>query len=170
MSKKDNSPIEKQFVFTTDSINEVMEKQSQGFAIPRYMNPWFKNQTGVRRTGCVYGWTQAEIDEFTKCALDIQYFANTYCHIKSEDGQIRQMKLRDYQYKVLDMYTKNRFVINMSSRQTGKCFLMTTIVKILNNNIEIKIPVFKLLFNFKKNKNIYDYIKYSIYWIYWKLN
>lgn len=118
--KKEKDPIEKQFVFTEDSVKQVIEKQSQGFAIPRYMNPWFKNEISVRRTGCVYGWTQEELEEFTKCALDIHYFANNYCHIKSEDGQVRQMKLRDYQYKVLDTYTKNRFTLNMSSRQTGK--------------------------------------------------
>jgi len=120
VKKKTKAPIEKQFIFTEESVVDVIEKMSQGFAIPRYMNPWFKNQPGVRRTGCTYGWTQEEIDEFTKCALDIHYFANTYCKIKSEDGQVRQMKLRDYQYKVLDVYSKNRFTINMSSRQTGK--------------------------------------------------
>jgi len=111
---------DKQFVFNSDNIEDIIDKQSQGFALPRYMNPWFKNQIGVRKAGVVYGWTQHEVDEFTKCALDIHYFANTYCKIKSEDGQVRQMKLRDYQYKVLDTYTKNRFTLNMSSRQTGK--------------------------------------------------
>lgn len=112
--------IEKQFIFTEDTIKDVVEKISQGFSLPRHMNPWFKNQPGVRRTSCVYGWTQHELDEFTKCALDIHYFADTYCHIKGDDGQVRQMKLRDYQYNVLDVYTKNRFVLNISSRQTGK--------------------------------------------------
>lgn len=111
---------DKQFVFNSDNIEDIIDKQSQGFALPRYMNPWFKNQIGVRKAGVVYGWTQHEVDEFTKCALDIHHFANTYCKIKSEDGQVRQMKLRDYQYKVLDTYTKNRFTLNMSSRQTGK--------------------------------------------------
>jgi len=115
--KKEKDIAEKQFVFTTDTINEVIEKQLQGYSLPSYMNPWFKKEPGVRRRGCVFGWTDEEIDEYTKCALDIHYFANTYCHIKSEDGRVLQMKLRDYQYKVLDAYSKNRFTINMSSRQ-----------------------------------------------------
>ncbi len=119
---------DKQFVFNAENIEEIIEKQSQGFALPRYMNPWFKNQVGVRKQGAVYGWTQFEIDEFTKCALDIHYFANNYCHIKSEDGQVRQMKLRDYQYGVLDTYTKNRFTLNMSSRQTGKDQPLTSLL------------------------------------------
>jgi len=168
--KKEKDPIEKQFVFTTDAVNDIREKQSQGFDIPRYMNPWFKKEMGVRRTGCVFGWTQEEIDEFTKCALDIHYFANTYCHIKSEDGQIRQMKLRDYQYKVLDAYTKNRFTLNMSSRQTGKCIGPITNVSCMINNAVVELPMFKLLFEYRENKTFYDYIKYPIYWVLWKLN
>lgn len=120
LKKKKTDIIEKQFVFDCDNILEIAEKQSQGFALPRYMNPWFKNQVGVRKAKAPYGWTKHELDEFTKCALDIHYFANNYCKIKTEDGQIKQMKLRDYQYKVLDTYTKNRFTLNMSSRQTGK--------------------------------------------------
>jgi hypothetical protein len=117
MNKNKNDISQRQFIFTNEAIEDIAEKVNQGFSIPRYQNPWFKNQAGVRRTGCVYGWSQYEIEEYTKCKMDIHYFANNYCKIKSEDGQVKQMKLRDYQYKVLDVYDKNRFVINMSSRQ-----------------------------------------------------
>lgn len=109
------------FVFTKENIEDIKEKMNLGFAMKRHMNPWFKNQIGVRKANCVYAFTDHELDEFTKCAIDIHYFANNYCKIKSEDGKIRQMKLRDYQYDILNVYTKNRFTINMSSRQTGKC-------------------------------------------------
>jgi len=170
MAVKKLQAEEKQFVFNSDNILEIIDKQSQGYALPRYMNPWFKNQIGVRKSGVVYEWTDFEIDEFTKCALDIHYFANNYCQIKSEDGQVRQMKLRDYQYKVLDTYTKNRFTLNMSSRQTGKCFHLFQNVKLKINNKIKELPVFKILFKYKKNKTIYDYLKYPIYWFLWKLN
>lgn len=168
--KKSNKIDDRQFVFNSDNIDEIIEKRNNGIPIPRHMNPWFKNQVGVRRNGCPYEWTQAEIDEYVKCATDIHYFANNYCKIKTEDGQVRQMKLRDYQYRVLDMYTKNRFTINMSSRQTGKCKDLITNVLIKENNIEKELPLFKLLFKYKENKTIYDYIKYPIYWILWKVN
>lgn len=167
LSSKDK---EKQFVFTSKNIDEIAEKKSMGIPLPRHMNPWFKNQTAVRKAGAVYGWTTNELDEFTKCAIDVHYFANNYCKIKSEDGQVHQMKLRDYQYDVLDKYTKNRFTINMSSRQTGKCFLSTTDIKIKQSDKIFNIPMFKLLFKYKNNRTIYDYIKYPIYWLLWKLN
>lgn len=130
MAKKiaNDKTTEKQFVFNNANVEEIIDKMSQGFSLPRYMNPWFKNQIGVRKAGCVYEWTKHEVDEFTKCALDIHYFANNYCKIKSEDGQVRQMKLRDYQYDVLDAYTKNRFTLNMSSRQTGKDQPLTSLL------------------------------------------
>lgn len=170
LKKKKKDIIEKQFIFTEESVKEVIDKMSQGYSIPRYMNPWFKNEPGVRRRGCTYGWTQEEIDEYTKCALDIHYFANTYCHIKSEDSKVKQMKLRDYQYKVLDAYSKNRFTINMSSRQTGKCKDLITNVLVKENGIIKLLPAFKILFKYKESKSIYDYIKYPIYWILWKIN
>lgn len=166
--KKDNS--QKRFVFTTKNVEEIIEKASQGFSITRQMNPWFKNQVGVRKTGCPFGWTQEEINEFTKCKLDIHYFANHFCKIKTEDGTVKQMKLRKYQYKVLDVYDRNRFVINMSSRQTGKCFSLFTKIKIKENNEIKEVPVFKLLFKYKENKSIYDYIKYPLYWCLFKIN
>ena len=93
IKKTDN--IDKQFVFDSENILEIIDKQSQGFALPRYMNPWFKNQIGVRKMKAPYAWSKHELDEFTKCALDIHYFANNYCKIKTEDSQVRQMKLRD---------------------------------------------------------------------------
>lgn len=161
----------KRFVFTADNIDEIIDKKNMGFQLPRNMNPWFKNQTGVRKAGCVYGMTDDEIDEFTKCTVDIHYFANNYCKIKTEDGKVRQMKLRDYQYDVLSAYTKNRFTLNMSSRQTGKCFSLISnmLIKEKCNKITY-MPAFKLLFKYKTNKTFYDYIKYPIYWLLWKLN
>lgn len=117
---KSSASNERRHVFTSKNVLEIIDKQNDGIAIPRYMNPWFKNDIGVRKASVVYGWTKHELEEYAKCAIDIHYFANNYCKIKSEDGQIKQMRLRDYQYDVLSAYTKNRFTLNMSSRQTGK--------------------------------------------------
>lgn len=110
---------ERKFVFTSTNVAEIVRKQSEGINPPRHMNPWFRGEVGVRKANLVFGWTDHEIQEFTKCATDIHYFANNYCKIKREDGTVGQMTLRDYQYDILETYTKSRFVLNMSSRQTG---------------------------------------------------
>lgn len=168
--KNNRSIIDKQFVFNSDNINEIIEKQHQGFALPRHMNPWFKNQAGVRRAGLVWAWSEEELEDFARCAFDIHYFANKFCKIKSEDGQIRQMTVRDYQVDVLNAYTKNRFTINMSSRQTGKCTLLVSNVLVKIDGVEQILPLFKLYWKYKETKSFYDYLKYPFYWLLWKLN
>ncbi len=120
MIKNKKNDLElKQFIFDSSKLEEINEKQKNGFSLPRYMNPQFKNQVGVRGGGKIYAYTAEEDLEYIKCKIDLEYFANNYCKIKSEDGKIKQMQLRDYQYDVLTTYKNNR-VINMSSRQSGK--------------------------------------------------
>ena len=80
---------------------------------------WFDNKIGLRKAGLRFASTKKEIEEFTKCKLDIHYFANTYCQIKREDGTIGPMTLRDYQKDIIDLF-QNKYSILMASRQTGK--------------------------------------------------
>lgn len=166
--KNTRSIIDKQFVFNSDNINEIIEKQHQGFALPRHMNPWFKNQAGVRRAGLVWAWTDEELEHFARCAFDIHYFANHFCKIKSEDGQIRQMTVRDYQVEVLNAYTKNRFTINMSSRQTGKTVCAAIVLlhyAIFNTNKGIMIVANKaetVVEIIDKIKNIYKLLPFYL--------
>lgn len=166
--KKERALEEKQFVFTSDNIDEIIEKQSMGILLPRYMNPWYKNTVGVRKTGCIYGYTDHELDEFMKSQLDIHYFANNYCKIKSEDGQTRQMMLRDYQYTVLDAYYKNRFTINMSSRQSGKTICAAIMILhycIFNTNKNVMVMANKgetVIEIIDKIKNIYKLLPFSM--------
>lgn len=168
MAKRKKDIVERKFVFTTEEIQSIIAKQSDGISLPRFMNPWFKNNIGVRRSGCVFGWTQSEIDEYAKSKVDIQYFANTYCKIKSEDGTVKQMKLRDYQYGILDAYDKSRFVINCSSRQTGKT--ITAAITILhyclfNQNKGVMIVANKndtVVEIIDKIKNIYQQLPFFL--------
>lgn len=166
--KKETTEKQKQFIFTTSEVESIIERSGMGWPIPRHMNPWFKNQVGVRKTGCPFGWTQEELSEFTKCKLDIHYFANNYCKIKSEDGTVKQMKLRKYQFKVLDVYDKNRFVINMSSRQTGKTITAAITLLhycIFNSNKGVMIVANKgdtVIEIIDKIKNIYKLLPFFL--------
>jgi len=111
---------EKKFVFTSKLIDDITEKINDGVVVKRFQNPWFKNEIGYRRAGITFMMTEDEIQEYIKCKLDIQYFAEKYCRIKTEDGSVQNIKLRDYQRDILDLYTKNRFSILCGSRQIGK--------------------------------------------------
>ena len=120
MAVTKNVTDERKFVFTTKLVEEITDKINDGVVVKRYQNPWFKNEIGVKRAGITFAMTPDEIQEYIRCKLDIQYFAEKYCRIKTEDGSIQNIKLRDYQKKILDLYTNNRFSILCGSRQIGK--------------------------------------------------
>jgi len=120
MAEKKELEVERKIVFTTQLVTETTDKINDGVVIKRFQNPWFQNELGVRRSGLTFMMTDDEIQEYIKCKLDIGYFAEKYCRIKTEDGSVQNIKLRDYQRKILDLYTKNRFSILCGSRQIGK--------------------------------------------------
>jgi len=160
--------VEKQMIFTSKLVDEATDKINDGIVVKRYQNPWLKGEVGLRRSGVSFRMSPEEQQEYIKCALDVHYFTEKYCKVKTEDGSVGSIRLREYQKEILDNFVNSRFNILMASRQTGKCNYLT--VSILhqyldknNNIIEEEIPFFKFLFRYKIKKNIYDYIKYSIY-------
>jgi len=165
---------EKRIVFTTEKVKSINKQLSDGYQIPREMNPWWSGEVGVRKSGLTFSFTKEELDEYWKCAVDIHHFAETYCKIKTEDGSVKNIRLRDYQKDILDLYDENRFSILMASRQVGKCFSFRTNVLCrftLTNGLtkDVELPIYKLFHYAKKKKKFIDYLKYSIYWLIDKL-
>ena len=160
---------EKQMIFTTRLVDESTEKINDGIVIKRYQNPWLKSEVGLRRAGVSFKMSPEEQAEYIKCALDIHYFTEKYCKVKTEDGSVDNIKLREYQKEILDNFVNSRFNILMASRQIGKCNSLITKVLceiVLNAETkEIELPMYKLLFIYKNEKTIYDYLKYGIYTI-----
>jgi hypothetical protein len=110
-------------IYTTESINELIDKYNLAEQVSRYNKIYFQNINGVRKAGIKFAMSQNEIDEYIKCKLSIYYFAEHYCKIKLEDGSIGKIELRDYQKDILKLYTENRYSILMASRQIGKTVL-----------------------------------------------
>ena len=106
-------------VWTTRKVNELMVKENKGEKLHMSEKIWFDNKTGIRKANVKFASTKKEIEEFTKCKLDIHYFAENYCQIKREDGTIGPMTLRDYQKDIIDLFQHKRSIL-MASRQTGK--------------------------------------------------
>ena len=120
MAQQKQKEEERKFVFTTKLVEEVTDKINDGVVIKRFQNPWFSSEIGLRKAGITFMMSEDEIQEYIRCKLDIHYFAEKYCRIKTEDGSIQNIKLRDYQKEVLNLYNNNRFSILMGSRQIGK--------------------------------------------------
>ena len=107
-------------VMTTEKIEKVLHKIDYAEKLANHERIWFKNIPGVRKNGIKWGWTEEEIQEYTRCKLDVHYFAEKYCKIKREDGSVGQIELRPYQKDILDLFFNNRYSILCASRQSGK--------------------------------------------------
>ena len=106
-------------VWSTRKVNELIDKEDKGIKLRMDEKIWFDNKPGVRKAGIKFASTKKELEEYTKCKLDIHYFADHFCQIKREDGTIGPMTLRDYQKDIIDLFQNKRSIL-MASRQTGK--------------------------------------------------
>jgi len=137
-----DKPIEKKIIFNTELVSEATRKINDGIILKRFQNPWLAGEVGIRRSGVTFRMSQEEQAEYVKCALDVHYFAEKYCKVKTEDGSVNNIYLRDYQEEILNCFRDNRFSILMASRQTGKTitsaiFMLHTIL--FNNDKNIMI-------------------------------
>lgn len=158
-----------EFILTTEIIKNIEDKENLGKILKRYEKLWFNNLRGIRKSNLIFAMTDDEFEEYIKCKINVQYFAEKYCSIKREDGTIGPMKLREYQKDIIDLYTKNPRSILMASRQTGKCncFNINVLVKNNDGTIEEK-SIGDMYYNeLKKNRPlmILEKIKIKLYQI-----
>jgi hypothetical protein len=139
--------MSRQIIWTTKMVEEATEKINNGFVLSRLENPFFEKVVGLRTSGLTFKMSPDEQEEYIKCALDIHYFAATYCYIKGEEGQPIIIPLRDYQNEILDNFFNNRFNILMASRQIGKTIcssIMMLHYVLFNNNKNVLVTANKL--------------------------
>ena len=139
--------MSRQIIWTTKMVEEATEKINNGFVLTRLENPFFEKVVGLRTSGLTFKMSNDEQEEYIKCALDIHYFAGTYCYIKGEEGQPIIIPLRDYQNEILDNFFNNRFNILMASRQIGKTIcssIMMLHYVLFNNNKNVLVTANKL--------------------------
>lgn len=118
--EKPQQPIKKNVVWSTKAMESWMADHAEGTFHKE--NPWLDNQVGVKRAGLMFDYTPEEIEELTKSANDVIYFANHYGYCMHGTQGYKPITLRDYQEEMLHSYADNRFTCCMSSRQVGKCF------------------------------------------------
>jgi len=104
-------------VWNTKKINEEIDRIEKG--LPADTSPFYEGKIEMKAADVVFEYTREELEELAKCAADVVYFGNKYCHSMTDEG-IRQIKLRPYQEDMLDSFQDNRFVIMLASRQIGK--------------------------------------------------
>ena len=129
--KTQQQPAKKNVVWSTKAMESWMADHAEGTFHKE--NPWLDNQVGVKRAGLMFDYTPEEIEELTKSANDVIYFANHYGYCMHGTQGYKPITLRDYQEEMLHSYAVNRFTCCMSSRQVGKCFFNGKIYLQQNN-------------------------------------
>lgn len=110
-------------VWSTSKVDKLISDYQEGKAdISGYKNtPFFKKDIEFRTPNLSYEYTDEELDELKKSAMDIFHFTREYVTIKDEHGRLLKIRmLRDYQIEILDSFVHNRMNILMASRQIGK--------------------------------------------------
>lgn len=155
----------KDVVWTTQRVDKWMKDYGEGVA--HKDSPWLDGTIGVRNPNIVFEYTPKEIEEITKCAKDVMYFANNYCYCLQGSRGYQPLKLRDYQEEMLKSYDKYRYCCVLSSRQVGKCFFNGDIY--INNNGEHQKLTINELYNQNKSKSVIQKIKNYLYKLYQKI-
>ena len=106
------------------------------------MNFGYHNNPNLPRADYKHNFTQAEIDEFKKCAADPIYFAITYMRIVNVDKGLMPFEMWDFQKDMLKTFHENRFSICKLPRQVGKT--TTSVAYLLhyilfNENVNVAI-------------------------------
>ena len=112
---KDNDS--NRIVWTEEKVKKAIDSIEMGYQVPHA--PFYEGDIAYRKGNTVYDYSKDEVAEIKRCAKDIVYFANTYCHAMTDEG-VRKIKLRDYQAEMLRQYQVNRWNITLASRQIGK--------------------------------------------------
>jgi len=119
----------------------IYDAEENGVDYKDVDNPFHENDPELRKGNILFEYTEWELEEIKKCAEDVVYFANTYCHVMTDEG-IRQILLRDYQIQILNQYQHHRKNVFVSPRQSGKTITSSIFL------------LWYLLFNFEKNAMI----------------
>lgn len=151
--------MQRKVVFSTKRIEEINKLLDEGVIPKGYENPYADNILGVRKPDITFAMTKDEQDEYIKSAIDVTYFSK-YCSVKQEDGRYKPIKLREYQYDIINMYQKNKYSILLSSRQIGKCVEFDTDVFIEGVG---SVKVYDLWYKSIGKTYLIGRLKYMIY-------
>lgn len=102
-------------------------------------NNSYNGNPKIKADGVQQNFTQHEVQEYIRCSNDVEYFCKNYVKVISLDHGLVPFELRGYQSELVKCYSENSHSIVLSSRQSGKCHNINTLVTIRNkktNEIE----------------------------------
>lgn len=167
-------------VYSTALIDELVKERNMGYDIP--YDAFFMRDLDLRAPNVTFKMTDEEMEEYQRCYDDAEYYVENYCKFMTDHG-LQVVELRDFQKNVVKTVTdevyipslgewgpKNRNVIWMASRQSGKCHLYSNTVEVQNELSGSKQEKIGEIYDkYKKDKTLIQKIKKALYNLYNKL-
>lgn len=142
-------------IYSTSLINQLIDDHNKGYEIP--YDAFYQRDLNLKASNIVFEMTPEEYEEYNKCYEDPLYYISHYCKFLTQDDY-QLVKLRPYQERVIKIVTeekfidascetlgpKNRNVIWLSARQSGKCLIFNELCnfkKSLTGNNPKKISI-----------------------------
>ena len=169
-------------VYSTALIDELIKERNMGYDIP--YDAFFMRDLDLRAPNVTFRMTDEEMEEYQRCYDDAGYYVENYCKFMTDHG-LQVVELRDFQKNVVKTVTdevyipslgewgpKNRNVIWMAARQSGKCLIFNQLVNLeqpLSTDQNNQIPISDIYYIGTSKHSLIDRIKKFLYKIYNKL-
>lgn len=166
-------------IYSTALINQLIKDRSMGYDID--YDPFYMRDLDLRAAGITFKMTEEEMEIYQKCYDDPLFYVENYCKFMTDKG-LATVELRDFQKNVVDTVTqetyipenddfgpKNRNIIWMASRQSGKCQLYNTNIEQVNGLSGSKKYSIGSIYNKYEKKNLFSYLKKFLYNLYVKI-
>lgn len=98
------------------------------------MSEGYLGNSHLKKSSTPIEWTPDLIKEYAKCAADPVYFAKKYIKIVHVDKGLVPFDMYDYQAEIVEKITRSRRVAVLTARQSGKCVINNTTIKLRNKS------------------------------------
>ena len=172
-------------VYSTALIDELIKERNMGYDIP--YDAFFMRDLDLRAPNVTFKMTDEEMEEYQRCYDDAGYYVENYCKFMTDRG-LKVVELRDFQKNVVKTVTdevyipslgewgpKNRNVIWMAARQSGKCCSSGMKINKLHENSDLstdqinQIPISDIYYIGTSKLSLTERIKKFLYKLYNKL-
>ena len=168
-------------IYSTALINQLIKDRQMGYDID--YDPLYMRDLDLRAPGITFRMTEEEMEIYQKCYDDAVWYVENFCRFMTDKG-LDVVELRDFQKNVISIVTeetyipenddfgpKNRNIVWMAARQSGKCHLYSNIVEVQNELSGSKQEKFGEIYDKYniKNKTLIQKLKKVLYNLYNKL-
>jgi len=117
-------------LWNSESVELAVKGIASGYKLKEY--PFLKNVKNglLRKANLPFKYTDDELELIQLCAEDKEFFGDNFGKLKTEDKGWINIKLRDYQQKLLKQFDKERWSILMMARQSGKT--VTSVIELVH--------------------------------------